>query len=101
MLDINKYGFSILENIDDTVGLSGEEYEMLVSFSPEHYSQLLEIAEETNTPLTVFAKVAKNEERYPCKSHHFFRVDDLSFIIDFKKLSLISIPSILTLVKSG
>ena len=71
MLDINKYGFSILENIDDTVGLSGEEYEMLVSFAPEHYSQVLEIAEETNTPLTVFAKVAKNDERYPCKSHHF------------------------------
>lgn len=71
MLDINKYGFSILENISDAVGLSGEEYEMLVSFAPEHYSDIMALAIETKTPLTVFAKVAKNEARYPCKSHHF------------------------------
>ena len=71
LLDINKYGFHSFEEIDDTVGLSGEEYEMLVSFSPEHYGEVVKVAEETNTPLTVFAKVAKNDERYPCKSHHF------------------------------
>ena len=36
-----------------------------------NYSEVMQIAEETNTPLTVYAKVAKNEVRYPCKSHHF------------------------------
>ena len=71
MLDINKYGFDIFEDIDDSVGLSGEEYEMLVSFAPEHYGEVMEVAEATNTPLTVFAKVAKNSDRYSCKSHHF------------------------------
>lgn len=71
LLDINKYGFHAFEQIDDAAGFSGEEYEMLVGFAPEHYSDVMTIAEETNTPLTVFAKVAKNEERYPCKSHHF------------------------------
>ena len=71
MLDINKYGFDIFEDIDDVMGLSGEEYEMLVSFAPEHYGEVMEAAEATNTPLTVFAKVANNEDRYPCKSHHF------------------------------
>jgi thiamine-monophosphate kinase len=71
LLDINKYGFHVFEEVDDIAGLSGEEYEMLVSFAPEHYSQVLDIAEQTNTPLTVFAKVAKNNERYPCMSHHF------------------------------
>jgi len=71
MLDINKYGFDSFEEIDDTVGLSGEEYEMLVSFAPEHYAEVMEVAEATKTPLTVFAKVAKNNERYTCKSHHF------------------------------
>ncbi len=45
----------------DEVGLSGEEFEMLVSFAPEHYSEVMQIAEETNTPLTVYAKVAKNK----------------------------------------
>jgi len=71
LLDINKYGFHSFEEIDDETGLSGEEYEMLVSFAPEHYEEIIKVAEETNTPLTVFAKVAKNSDRYRCKSHHF------------------------------
>ena len=71
MLDINKYGFHSFEEIDESVGLSGEEYEMLVSFAPEHYAEVMEISDATKTPLTVFAKVAKNNDRYPCKSHHF------------------------------
>lgn len=71
MLDINKYGFSEFDKINDEIGFSGEEFEMLVSFAPEHYSEVMKIAEETNTPLTVYAKVAKNDTRYPCKSHHF------------------------------
>lgn len=71
LLDINKYGFDSFEEINDTVGLSGEEYEMLVSFAPEHYGEVMQISEETNTPLTVFAKVARNSDRYQCKSHHF------------------------------
>ncbi|MEA2047352.1 MAG: thiamine-phosphate kinase [Campylobacterota bacterium] len=71
LLDINKYGFDSFEEIESSVGLSGEEYEMLVSFAPEHYAEVMEIAEATDTPLTVFAKVAKNSERYPCNSHHF------------------------------
>jgi len=71
LLDINKYGFDGFEPISDEIGRSGEEYEMLISFAPEHYSDVLKIAEETNTPLTVFAKVAKNSDRYRCKSHHF------------------------------
>jgi len=71
MLDINKYGFYSFEEIDEATGLSGEEYEMLVSFSPEHYAEIMEVAAATKTPLTVFAKVAKNDNRYLCKSHHF------------------------------
>jgi len=71
LLDINKYGFDILNTIDDTVGLSGEEYEMLVSFSESNLEVVKAVAKETNTPLTVFAKVAKNSERFKCDSHHF------------------------------
>ncbi len=71
MLDLNQYGFSEFEKVEDEIGFSGEEFEMLVSFAPEHYSEVMQIAEETNTPLTVYAKVAKNDKRYPCKSHHF------------------------------
>ncbi|MEN8727110.1 MAG: thiamine-phosphate kinase [Sulfurovum sp.] len=71
MLDINKYGFDEFDEIIDEIGLSGEEFEMLVSFAPEHYSEVMQIAQETNTLLTVYAKVAKNNARYKCKSHHF------------------------------
>jgi len=71
MLDINKYGFDLFDDISSEIGLSGEEYEMLVSFAPEHYSDVMKIAEETKTPLTVYAKVTKNDDRFPCKSHHF------------------------------
>ena len=71
LLDINKYGFNILNTIDDSVGLSGEEYEMLLSFSPDDLEAIEAVVKETNTPLTVFAKVVENEERFRCDSHHF------------------------------
>jgi len=71
LLDINKYGFNILETINDNVGLSGEEYEMLIGFNSGHLEQLKEIAEGLNTPLNIFAEVSKNDERFSCKSHHF------------------------------
>jgi len=71
LLDINAYGFNILKNIDDFMGSSGEEYEMLVGFAPEHLEKLQTIAKETHIPLTVFAKVAENKERFLCKGHHF------------------------------
>ncbi len=71
MLDINTYGFDALKEIDEATGFSGEEYEMLVGFAPEHLETLKTIAKETDTPLTVFAKVVNNDTRYPCKSHHF------------------------------
>ncbi len=71
LLDINKYGFEKLEDISDEEGLSGEEYEMLVSFSPEDHEKVLNVAEATNTALTVFAKVVNNNDRFTCSSHHF------------------------------
>lgn len=71
LLDINKYGFIILNTIDDSIGLSGEEYEMLVSFPKSDLETVKAVAEETQTPLIVFAKVANNDERFKCKSHHF------------------------------
>jgi thiamine-monophosphate kinase len=71
LLNINKYGFEILENINDETGLSGEEYEMLIGFKKEHLEALKEVSKQTNTPLNIFAEVVKNDERFLCKSHHF------------------------------
>ncbi len=71
LLDINKYGFKILKTINDKEGLSGEEYEMLVGFDPQNIEPLKEIVKELDIPLTIYAEVAKNNERFSCKSHHF------------------------------
>ena len=71
LLDMNKYGFNILKNINDDIGFSGEEYEMLVGFKKEDLKTLESIAEASGTTLTVFAEVTKNSKRFPCKSHHF------------------------------
>jgi len=71
LLDINKYGFKILKTISDKIGFSGEEYEMLIGFKKENLEAIKSISNELNLPLTVFAEVARNEERFPCKSHHF------------------------------
>ena len=71
LLDINKYGFKLLTDIDDSVGLSGEEYEMLISFNKKDLEKLERIAKETNTPLNIFAKVVQNDDKFRCNSHHF------------------------------
>jgi len=71
LLDMNEYGFNILNSISDDIGFSGEEYEMLVGFKKSHLERLEKIAEASGTTLTVFAEVVNNSERFPCKSHHF------------------------------
>jgi thiamine-monophosphate kinase len=71
MLEYNDTGIEILKNISEGEGYSGEEYEMLVAFAPEHRENVERLAAMTNTPLTVFAKVVKNDFRFPCTSHHF------------------------------
>ena len=52
LLDINKYGFELLKNINDDVGFSGEEYEMLIGFKKEHLEAIKEVSESLNLPLT-------------------------------------------------
>jgi len=71
LLAMNNLGFESLIDIEDEIGLSGEEYEMLVAFCPKQEEALKKIAKETNTPLTIFARVEENNSRFTCKSHHF------------------------------
>ncbi len=71
LLDINDLGMEILENINEDIGLSGEEYEMLVAFGAEDLEAVEQVARESGTTLNLFAKVTQNDRRFPCKSHHF------------------------------
>ena len=71
LLDINRYGFNILKTINDNIGFSGEEYEMLIGFKKENLEVVESMAKSLDLPLTVFAEVAENNNRFRCKSHHF------------------------------
>ncbi len=71
MLEYNDMGYEELIPVPDEIGLSGEEYEMLIGFDPEMLPLIMQIARETDTPLSIFAKAAENSNRYLCHSHHF------------------------------
>lgn len=72
LLEINRLGMRILKNINPDIGLSGEEYEMLVAFAPSERQRVNAIAKSLRLPLTVFAKaVDYNNVRFACQSHHF------------------------------
>jgi len=71
MLKMNGIGFELLKEISDEVGSSGEEYEMLVSFAPEALESVVQVAKETNTELTLFARVKNNDNQFICVGHHF------------------------------
>ncbi|MEA3490767.1 MAG: thiamine-phosphate kinase [Campylobacterota bacterium] len=71
IVDYNDMGFELMMDIDDEIGLSGEEYEMLVGFSPANRERVMRVAKERDLPLTIFATVTKNQRRFTCNSHHF------------------------------
>jgi len=71
LLNINGYGFNILKTINDDMGFSGEEYEMLIGFKKENLEAVKSVAKALDLPLTVFAEVAENDNKFSCKSHHF------------------------------
>jgi len=70
LLDYNGVGFDPIVEITDEIGSSGEEYEMLVGFDSKRLKEVERIAKLCNIPLTVFAKISKNQKRYSCINHH-------------------------------
>lgn len=68
---INKVGFEFLKKIDEKVGCSGEEYEMLISFDETNRQKVQDIAKQTKTKLTIFAKAVKGKFECVCKPWHF------------------------------
>ncbi len=68
---VNRLGFRFVQKISKEVACSGEEYEMLVAFSPRNKKALLRRAQQTRTPLKVFAKALRKKYTNRCKAHHF------------------------------
>ena len=70
LLEYNNLGFIELIKIDNEVGRSGEEYEMLIGFREENREKIEEIADSLNLKLTIFGKIADNKNRFNCIDHH-------------------------------
>lgn len=71
LLKINSMGLELISDISDEVGTSGEEYEMLVGIPSQYIDKVEEIAQETKTSLTIFAKIYNNSFHFNCQNHHF------------------------------
>jgi thiamine-monophosphate kinase len=70
LLDYNSTGFKQLIEISDEVGLSGEEYEMLIGFDKRNLNAILRIAILQGVGITIFGEVADNSNRFKCIDHH-------------------------------
>jgi len=70
LLDYNNIGFNPIIQINDEVGSSGEEYEMLIGFDSKNIEILQNIASECFMPLTLFGRVSDNNQRFNCLDHH-------------------------------
>ena len=72
LLATQGFTMSLFEEISDEVGKSGEEYELLISFSSKNFNRVKKIAKAISVPLTVFAKVVKDKGvLFRCENHHF------------------------------
>ena len=67
----SKVGFQFLHEIDENIGTSGEEYEILFSFDKKNLEKIKKIALKHKTKLNIFAKAIKGEYRTDAKNHHF------------------------------
>lgn len=67
----NRKGVRMIRKIDKRTRCSGEEYEMLVAFSPRQRRAVMRIAALTRTPLNVFARIKRGKYTNRCKAHHF------------------------------
>ncbi len=71
MTELNRVGVKFLKKIPKGVGCSGEEYEMLVAFDPRDKKSIIRRAQQSRTPLNIFAKASRNRYTNRCKAHHF------------------------------
>lgn len=71
--EASKIGYDFLYPIAKSVGCSGEEYEMLISFSKRDIKAVKRRAEQSRTSLNIFAYSARKRYTNRCKSHHFKR----------------------------
>lgn len=67
----NRLGMRWDKRIAKRIRCSGEEYEMLVAYSPKHTLAVRRIAARTRTAITPVAHVVRGRYTNRCKRHHF------------------------------
>jgi len=67
----NRLGYNFVEKIPKSIGCSGEEYEMLISFPARERKKMQRLASSQRLELTVFAKASRKNYKSTCKAHHF------------------------------
>ncbi len=67
----NSIGFDFIKNISKDIGCSGEEYEMLFTFSQENRKKIEKLAKKHKVKLNIFAIAKKGHYTKECKDHHF------------------------------
>lgn len=67
----SKIGFEFFKNIDENIGTSGEEYEILFSFDRKNFKEIQKIARKHKVKLNIFAKAVKGAYKTTFKNHHF------------------------------
>ena len=74
-LNANKSGVLFLKEITKDEFQSGEEYEILFSFSPKHRKKILKLADKFGVKITIFGKLCDLDENTKfinfVKNHHF------------------------------
>lgn len=68
---LNRCGFDFIRPIEKRAACSGEEYEMLVGFSPRERKRIVRHAQKLRVPFTVVAKAVRGRYANRCKAHHF------------------------------
>jgi thiamine-monophosphate kinase len=68
---LNRIGFKFIQNIPNSIGCSGEEYEMLVAFDKRNIKAVKRRAQKSRTKLNIFATASRKKYTNRCKAHHF------------------------------
>jgi len=68
---INTINFKLYSKLNKNLSCSGEEYEMLIAFSPRHLKRIKQEAKKSRTPLNIIGVAVRGKFGYKCKAQHF------------------------------
>ncbi|WP_310440505.1 thiamine-phosphate kinase [Sulfuricurvum sp.] len=71
LCNVNRMGVRFIKKIAKSIGCSGEEYEMLIAFSPRQLTTIRRIAARNRITITPVAFAMRGSYTNRCKRHHF------------------------------